>query len=349
MSYASIASQVKSSHSSFVSYVSSNFKPDQLAAIWSGPAATTNIDEMKKTINNVNTNSAFIDSFVQALNDLDTYKSKKELIASKTETMTPLRREFENTEKIKKNEEKLNSLANQINTLQTEINTLETEAAALKVKINNALSKVSSISSTAVVKTSVQTSTVDLGSYADKIQTLMAKGKSLPSMYGSLYKYYSKEEVANIMNQVKQQYSGREAAVNSALTIIELAANVGKKLDYKWGGGHVHNAVTTLDHVANGTDCSAFASWAVQQGATTSFPTTTAAYLCNRGQRVDYAYAQAGDILVCGSHACLIVANDPEGKYFITAEETGGGAVVKKRTYSSVKGQYQVRDLSQYY
>lgn len=349
MGYAAIASEVKSANSTFNSYVSSNFKPDSLLAIWSGPAATTMTDDLKKTINKVNTNNGYVDAFVNALNDLEKYKTKKEAIAKKEASKKTYSDQLANTPNTKANATVIQQLRTAINTLQTEINTLTSEANALRTKINSNLASVAPVATTVTEKSNYQ-STTQLSEYASLIDDLVSASKSLVELKGSsLYRVYSKEEVEATINQVKSQYSGREAAVNSALAIINMAAEKGKKLEYVWGGGHHHDPHTTLDDVANGTDCSGFASWAVQQGCSADFQTAPCAYLINRGRDVEYQYAQAGDILVCGSHVCLIVKNDPVNGVFYTAESTGGGAVVKKRSYSSVKGQYKARDLSEYY
>ena len=352
MSYASIASEVKSLNSTFVSYVSSNFKVADFSNVWTGPAATTLLDDMKSTIDKVTQNTGYVDSFVSALQDLETYKTKKLSLNTKNDNLKSKQSQLANTPNDEKHANLISTLNGQISTLQTDINKLETELKTLKQKIVSSLGSVSSIGSTATVKSSVDASS-DLDGYVVDLYELLSTFESgkLSQMNGSLYDYYSKEEVQATLDDVQSKYSGRDAAVNSALAIISLASAKGKKLDYVYGGGHNSSAVTSTDNVATGVDCSAFVSWAVQQGATSEFSTTTAAYLCNRGSYTTYENAKKGDILVCGAHAILIVDNDPEAKAFLVAEATssGGGVVIRKRTYSSVNGEYQVRDLSSVY
>ena len=132
-----------------------------------------------------------------------------------------------------------------------------------------------------------------------------------------------------------------------------MAADVGVKLDYDWGGGHT--SVTSTDAVATGTDCSAFASWAINQGAAETFNTQSTAGLIGVGSQTSFEDAQQGDILVYRNnsqgHVVMIIDNDPETQQFLVAEAASPdtGVVMKTRSYASLAGIYQARDLSSIY
>jgi len=351
VSYASIASDVTSANSSYISYVSSNFKTDSLSSIWSGGAATTLLNDVKTVLDNVTENSNNVSSFTTALNKLDEYKQKKELLDSDNEKMESYRTQLRNTPNDEYNRTTIERLNSNISSLQTEITNLTTEKSNLKKTIVDALNSITSISSTIQAVSSVDVSG-DLDGYVVNLYDLLSDFQSgkLSNMNGSLYNYYSQEEVQSTLDKVQQQYSGRDAAVNSALSVMSLASQKGVKLDYVWGGGH-HSGSATINDVAQGTDCSGFVSWAVDQGTSSSFQSMTTSGLINQGQQVNYENAKRGDILVSGGHAILIVDNDANSKNFLVAEAStpSVGVVLRTRSYSSIYGEYQARDLSSLY
>lgn len=197
----------------------------------------------------------------------------------------------------------------------------------------------------------------EFGSYMFDVDSLLSRfnDNSLSKMRDgdSLYNYFNKEDVENYINNIKENSSGRDAAVNCALGIISLASSVDLKLDYDWGGGH--GAYTTLDNVANGVDCSAFASWCINQGATEDFATRTTASLKNVGEKTTYESAQKGDILVYNNgengHVMIIVENDVENQRFVLAEASGANTGVKlsSGSYAEYSSVYSARDLTEYY
>ena len=101
---------------------------------------------------------------------------------------------------------------------------------------------------------------------------------------GSLYDYYNqydengnviegsgKAYVEGIILDIRKKYSGRDAAVNSALAILQLAADKGIKIDYEHKGtAGIRPYVRTSD-VASGVDCNPFVSWCVDKGVETGF------------------------------------------------------------------------------
>jgi cell wall-associated NlpC family hydrolase len=196
------------------------------------------------------------------------------------------------------------------------------------------------------------------GSFVVDVKVLLAKFEdgSLKKMADgdSLYNYFTEEEVDAFMSNLKNQYQGRYLAINSALGIVDLAASKNIKLDYDWGGGHVE--VTDVDHVAKGTDCSAFVSWAINQGTPDTFTTRTTGGLINVGKTIDYKDAKEGDILVYNTsdsgHVVMIVENNPEKETFIVVEANGSnqGVILKTRTYASLRSSnYKAKDLTELY
>ena len=171
----------------------------------------------------------------------------------------------------------------------------------------------------------------------------------------TLYDYVAKENVQKRLNEIKSIYVGRDAAVNCALGIMEIAADKGLKLDYDWGGGH-NTPIPNVDYVARGVDCSGFVSWAIDQGSKETFLSRTTGSLLRVGKGIDYTEAQAGDILVyndgTAGHVVMVVENDQEAKEFLVVEAAGSeiGVLMQTRSYSSLRrGNYIARDLTELY
>lgn len=342
MNYDSIASSLKDNASTMLDSLSA-IGDISFGSIWSGEVynnlsgnLTTSLDKIEKQRQNVN-------KYAGALEKLQEYVDNDKKIDSLTYTLSQISDTEENAYRIKK--------------IKNSISTLKTNNASLKKSIESIVSGITSVSSEfEIIK-------VDLSSFEDYkgyvvdttefLQLFQSGTLSKMRDGASLYDYYTEEEVDNKLNEIKSKYTGRDAAVNCALGIMQMAADVGLKLDYDWGGGHAE--VTDVDHLATGTDCSAFASWAINQGAADTFTTRTTAGLINVGEKISYEDAQKGDILVYNTgdegHVVMIVDNDPETQQFLVAEAAGSstGVVVKTRSYASLSGTYQARDLSSIY
>ena len=163
-------------------------------------------------------------------------------------------------------------------------------------------------------------------------------------------------EVIDITTVSDIRYTERVYAIQIHLYSVlsnRKVADEKLKLDYDWGGGHT--SVTSTDAVATGTDCSAFASWAINQGAAENFNTQSTAGLIGVGSQTSFEDAQQGDILVYRNnsqgHVVMIIDNDPETQQFLVAEAASPdtGVVMKTRSYASLAGIYQARDLSSIY
>lgn len=342
MGYSSIASSIRSKVSSLDSALSTA-KGISFSGVWSGDAYNIQSTNLKDVFTSYASQKELALKLADALDKLQQYKDNKEKIESLQSQLSKL----SNTEK---NASTISNLRSQISQLQTTNNTLRTDIGAIVSGFSSVSTKYEVVNHE--VSKDYNEYVVDLADMlslfnSGSLRKIPDSGKS------SLYDYYSQEQVDAKIQEIKSQYTGRDAAVNCALGIINMAADVGLKLDYDWGGGHT--AVTDVDHVANGTDCSAFASWAINQGANSTFNTQTTAGLINVGKQVSYEDAQKGDILVYNSggngHVVMIVDNDPETQQFLVVEASGSnvGVIMQTRSYASLSGTYQARDLSSIY
>lgn len=312
---------------------------------WKGKAKESLIPALKKAIEELEKVGNSIETFVSALQELDKYKTKKESIVS-------LKKQYNSIPSTKENVKKKNSLATQINTLISDNRTL-------RKSIESKLSTITPV--TTIVESMPMSNFIyetGNGNFVVDVKVLLAKFQngSLKKLADgdSLYNHIPKEEVEQFMANIKNGYQGRYLAVNSALGIVDLAASKNLKLDYDWGGGH--STITSLNEVATGTDCSAFVSWAINQGAPGDFTTRSTSGLINVGKTINYEEAKAGDILVFRKdgegHVIMVVENDPDNKKFIVVEANGQkqGVILQTKKYSDLKsGNYKAKDLSEIY
>ncbi len=342
MNYGAIASSLNNNASTLTGYLN-NIRSISFGSVWSGDVYNSLSGNLTTAINKVDAQRKNIISIADALVKLDMYKKNDEQISSLRDKLNLLENTEENAYRIRK--------------LKSSIANLETNNGALKKSISTSLSSVTPVESE-FEEIKVDISSLDnykgyIVDTNDFLQLFQSGVLTKMSDGSSLYDYYTEEEVDRRLNEIKSQYTGRDAAVNCALGLMQMASDVGLKLDYDWGGGHT--TVTDVDHVATGTDCSAFASWAINQGAAETFTTRTTQGLINVGTKTTYENAQRGDILVYNTgeegHVVMIVDNDPETQQFLVAEAAGSssGVIMRTRTYSSLSGVYQARDLSSIY
>ena len=353
MDYGALASELTGMLTAFTEHVNTYVEPSSFEKIWTGDAANTLITELK-TAKDISKFSGYVNNFITALKNLQSYKTKKADLETKKTARSTAESQLSLLTNTPENKYAIQSLNSTISGLDLQIKLLESSLASLKTTINTNLSAIGAIEATVTPKTSADFKT-NLDGYICDIYELLQIFQSgtltkIPDG-GSLYDYYSKEEVQGVIDSIHEQYSGREAAVNSALAVISMAAKQGMKLDYDFGGGHSANGITTLDAVANGIDCSAFASWVVNQGSTETFQTRGSKSLLRVGAKTSYEDAQPGDILVSSGHAQVIIANDPTTSTFLVAEASGSksGVMVRAKSYKSLVGEYIARDMSSYY
>lgn len=312
-------------------------------SVWKGSAHDTLTTDVKNAISNINTQKEQITKFAETLEKLQEYK--------------------DNQSKISALESKLNSLSDTEENAalrsqySSDISSLKSKNDTLKSTITSILSSFSSVSTQFTTVQFDPSEFLQFKDYLVDVDELFAlfKGAKLKKIADgdTLFNHVSKSEVESRMNDIKSIYSGRDAAVNCALGIIDIASEVGLKLDYDWGGGHAN--VTTLDHISSGVDCSGFASWAINQGAAEQFRTRGTISLVNVGKKIPYEDAQPGDILVYNNgsngHVVMIIENDKANQRFLVAEAAGKdvGVIMQNRSYSSISGTYAARDLSSIY
>lgn len=338
MSYASVASSLSELINSMNSH-NSSIESRDIDSIWSGSAHDTLSSNLDTCVSNIKTQASYLNNFVTALNNCDKYLSEKK---NKESYESDLRGLDPNSV----------NYSSSYSYLQSHISSCNTNMNMYKSLANSSLKSIGTISSQfEVVDFELENGYIEYISDIGDLLKLFSNNSLKQIGEGdSLYNYVSEAEVDAMLNGIKSNYSGRNAAVNCAIGIISMAASVGKKLDYDWGGGH--STITDVDSLATGVDCSAFASWAVEQGSST-FTTAGTSGLISRGKGVSYADAQPGDILVHRSggsgHARFVVANDVENSQIIVAEASNG-VTMGTYTYSNLKNNgYQARDLSEYY
>ncbi len=341
MGYNTIATTIDSK-SSEMSGIIEKISSTKFDNVWKGTAQTKMATDLKNTIDRLNAEKANVDKFSAALHVLQTYKITKQ-------TLDALEMKLSMIPSTEENQAEINSIKSEINTTRISKDNLKRQIESIFLSFQQVSSQVQpvtySIGDTSYI--------VDVNEFTSLYTNKQLK-KIPDSGSNSLYNYISSEAVDERINAIKQAYSGRYAAVNCALGVMDLAASQGMKLDYDWGGGH--STVTTNKHIATGVDCSGFASWAINQGAINTFNTQTTAGLINVGNRIDYTQAKPGDIFVYRSdgagHVVLVVENDPQNGNVLVAEAQGSdiGVVMNNRSYKELSnGGYQARDLTEIY
>ena len=337
MDYSAAASKISAVINKINSKMS-ELKAKDIDSSWSGSAHDTLSSNLKNCYSKMDKYVGYLNNIVSALEHAKKYKDKKK---EKEDYETELAN-------LDTNASNYNSLAG---SLKTKISYCNVSLSNYAHYANNSINGIGSISKEyTVVEFQVESANgymLDL----DSLFSLFQNGSLKKMADGdSLYNYYSESEVDAMLADVHAKYTGRAAAVNSALGIIDMAAKKGLKLDYDFGGGHT--AVTDVDQVAAGVDCSAFASWARNMGTVGDTPTTTSGYLAGQGTSVNYSSAQPGDILAKDGHAIFIIRNDVDQGRFICAEARGSniGVVLSTRTYSELTNDgYSARDMTSYY
>ena len=331
--------------------------------IWSGSAATSLISSLSNITNKLNMERAKLDGFFQALDLLGKYKQNKEAIARlKFQLMC-----IPDTEKN----------SGERAALQAQINQLEQENQALRGQIEGILSQITPVGS----ETNLVAHNVEFN-YATGVDELLALydhrlteaekaagigilrqlkgGTRLDSYYdqvdenGNVIKGSGYQYITGILNTVKNTYTGREAAVNTALVLLKLASDKGLKLDYKHQGTNQNPYVSTA-YVMNGVDCNPWTAYCVDKGTPTRFQWRPVTGFLSVGTGIPYenwSQAQPGDVMVNQGHVGIIIENDPANNRFVVAEAKGQdvGIVLNYRTYSNLRGGgYSIRDMTNVY
>lgn len=336
MNYGQIANEIAVNRKS---YNSQRSIIDHLhfSDVWSGSAHDQLVGtDLNTCVNNMDKVIGDLKNYETALNKTEQYKKDKEW--------------------YDKCQEAINNAGenDDVSLVVAKMLSLKAEMSTLKSEIKNCLSSIAPISSVAEkISYTLSNITTPLFDVSSLLAKFTSGSLSKIADGDSLYSYYSREDIDNYIADIKSNSTGRDAAVNCALGYMSLAAEVGKKLDYDFGGGH--GVTTTNADVAYGVDCSAFASWCINQGSKNGFNTMATGGLIGVGNNVRYEEAQKGDLLVYhhgdSGHAMIIVDNDPTSQTFTVAEAANptSGVVLSTKRYSDLSGTYYAKDLSDIY
>lgn len=329
--------------------------------IWKGSSSTALTRTLTMVVNNIEQEKAKLSGFFSALDLLEVYKQNKEKI-------NQLKARLFLIPDTEKNSSERSSL-------QGEISKLEQENANLRSQIEGILSQITPIGT----KTTLISHDVDFN-YLTDIDSLAsayklnlsaeersAGARPLVQLKGgtTLSDFYNKvdengnviqnsgyEYIKSVMSAVENTYSGREAAVNSALAMLKLASDKGVKLDYKHQGTNSNPYVSTA-YVVNGVDCNPWTSWVVDKGTPNGFQWRPVGGFNYVGETLnDWTKAQPGDVFVNEGHVGVIIENDPSNQQFVIAHASGTeiGIVLQTKTYSGLaSGGYQIRDMTKVY
>lgn len=331
--------------------------------VWKGSAKDSLTSSLEDLITKLNIERSKVDAYAGLLDNLQAYKDNKLMIAALQSQLYSIPATEENAYK----RSYLSSLI-QENTAANE---------QLKVSLQNAFSSFGSVG----VELNLVTYTVPTNAeYLVDVQELKAmydnrwgdadgiSGNPLTKLANgeSIYDYYNqvdengnviegsgKAYVEGLITSIQETSSGREAAVNCALTMLKLAADQGVKLDYEHKGTMGIEPYVPTSEVASGVDCNPFASWVVDKGTENGFQWRPVGEFKYVGETLsDWTQAQPGDVFVNDGHVGIIIENDPETGTFTCAEASGTevGIILQTRSYSSMQSKgYQVQDMTNVY
>ena len=343
MGYSSIATSIRSKNS-VVSESVSAISSISFSGNWKGAAYEGLTSKLNDLLKKFKAEQDNVLKYANALDKLQKYKDNKKLISEYKSKLSS----YPTTAKYK----------NIRNQYSNAISTTEKTNASLRKEIVDIMSSFGAVSTESI--------TLDLGAitngnvnYTVDVHALLEiyKSGNLKKLADgeSLYQYVPEEQVLQMLSNIQTQYSGREAAVNSALLILSLAAEHNVKLDYEHKGTAGIEPYVPTAQVASGVDCNPFASWVVDKGTENGFQWRPVGSFKSVGTTIpstNWDQAQPGDIFVSEGHVGVIIENDSSTKTFICAEASGStaGIILQTRTYSSLKDKdYQIRDMTNVY
>jgi hypothetical protein len=344
MSYSSIAAEIRKNVNEMKS-LTTNVKSIDFDNIWSGDAHSKLTSNLEHVVSKSNAECTNLSNFATALDLLESYRTKKNYMDECKKRLSSL----SSDEKYDK----------QRADLSKEISNLESELSSLKSRIQAMIKFSANTADYELVTYQTDTSTYKDFTYLYDFENLMQLNRTgrlklfnWEQGKETLYDYYSKEYVDSVLAEIKDQYSGREAAVNCTLAMIQLAADVGKKLTY--------DGSLDIYDIGVKSDCAVFASWGVNQGTRYGdFDKKNVLNLYRSGTEYKY-YEEAlpGDVLVhfgadrTSYHAIFLVKNDTDNKV-VTIAEAGGSSIgvrIREMEYKELQERhYRAVSMSQYY
>jgi hypothetical protein len=159
------------------------------------------------------------------------------------------------------------------------------------------------------------------------------------------------------MNSVLEQYTGREATVNSVLVSTALFAEKGYKLRYTHEySDRVSVPVNNNEQFVRGLDCCSYVSWAVNKGTPEPFEWGGVGKLHQITEEVSFENLLPGDILTHvesghqnRGHVLLIIENCPSEQKLLIAEENEASFRMTEQTFAECQYCYKGGSLEKYY
>lgn len=315
---------------------------------WNGSASNNYHNSFKTCRNNLEIEYEKLVLFNELLNKVEIYKNNKEQIIAlqKQYEMVPIGAVYDNER---------SNIASMISKLQA-------ENEQLKIALNTSFQSFGgvgvkySLNSALFNFSAVQQKTLRINFNINELLDIFKNGNLHYLNQGeSLYDYYGGDEVGReyvrqVLANIQSMYSGREAAVNSALALIQMCSDAGIKIDYEHKGTNVYEPYVPTDQVATGVDCNPTASWIIDKGTPGGFVWRPVSEFTRVGQKLDdWSLAKPGDVLASSGHVAVIVQNNPVNQQFITVESSNG-VEIRTRTYKAMdKDGYQVRDMTNVY
>ncbi len=352
MGYSALASSIKSKQTA-ISDSSAKIEAIDFDAIWSGGAHDKLTSSLKKIISNLKAQEESVSTFCTGLILLDTYKKKKTTVATLINTLNFIPNDEEH--------------AAERSMLKSEINKQSSQLDSIKPSIIRTFESISTISPTDVKPVTITYGDLNYMFDLDEIKAMYDNGLKKLADGESLYKYYDqydengnlivsgKDYVEGLIQEITKNYSGREASVNAALAILQLAADKGVKLDYEHKGTAGIEPYVPTAQVASGVDCNPFVSWMVDKGTPGGFQWRPVGEFKNVGEkrsREDWVNAQPGDVAVNNGHVTMIIENNPEEGKVIIAHASGGskGIITSTLSYNYLASEgYQIQDMTNVY
>lgn len=354
MGYSAIVASIKGKQTA-INDAATAIESIKFDSVWSGGAHDKLTSSLKMITDNLKQQEASISEFCTGLALLQNYKDNKQKISALSASLSVLPNTKEH--------------ANERSAIQANINELVATNERLRTSIESAMNSVTAIASAGVSSVTVNYGDLNYMYDLAEIYAMYNTSGQLRKLNDgqSLYKLYDqydeqgnlvvsgKDYVEGLILQIQQRYNGREAAVNSALAMLQLAADKGVKLDYEHKGTRGQEPYVPTEQVASGVDCNPFASWCVDKGTPGGFQWRPVGSFKSVGTTIPYEEwyrAQPGDVFVSDGHVGIIVANYPDRKEIITAEASGStaGIITKTKTYATMR-QYgnQIQDMTNVY
>lgn len=354
MGYSAIVANIKGKQTA-INDAATAIESIEFDSVWSGGAHDKLTSSLKIITDNLKQQEACISEFCTGLALLQSYKDNKEKISALTGSLNVLPNTAEH--------------ASDRSAIQAQINSLTATNERLRSSIESAMNSVTTIASAGVSSVTVNYGDLNYMYELSEIYEMYNTSGQLTKLGDgqSLYKLYDqydeqgnlvvsgKDYVEGLILQIQEKYDGREAAVNSALAMLQLAADKGVKLDYEHKGTRGQEPYVPTEQVASGVDCNPFASWCVDKGTPGGFQWRPVGSFKSVGTTIPYdewSRAQPGDVFVSDGHVGIIVKNDPENQQIITAEASGSiaGIITKTKSYASMRQNgNQIQDMTEVY